>query len=335
MDKWLKSIRKKQNKRAIPVLTFPAIQLMNKTVEEVVKSSELQVEALKLIYERCHPLAITGFMDLSVEAEAFGSQIQFSQYEVPNVLESIVNNEEDAIHLRIPKVGEKRTGIYIETIKKMKEQINDCPIFAGCIGPFSLAGRLLDVTEAMIYCYDEPDMVHMVLDKVTSFLIDYIKAYKDVGADGIFMAEPLAGILSPSLCDEFSSQYVKRIVEALDDENFVVIYHNCGNNTLKMTESLLSTGCRAFHFGNAISIEEMLKKMPNDVLIMGNLDPVHLKDKTKEEIVEETTDLLEKVGNIDNFIISSGCDIPPLSSWENIDTFMKISQEFYQDENNS
>lgn len=335
MDKWLKSIRNKQNKRAIPILTFPAIQLMNKTVEEVVKSSDLQVEALKLIYDRCHPLAITGFMDLSVEAEAFGSQIQFSQYEVPNVLESIVNNEEDAIHLRIPEVGEKRTGIYIETIKKMKEQINDCPIFAGCIGPFSLAGRLLDVTEAMIYCYDEPDMVHMVLDKVTSFLIDYIKAYKDVGADGIFMAEPLAGILSPSLCDEFSSQYVKRIVEALDDENFVVIYHNCGNNTLKMTESLLSTGCRAFHFGNAISIEEMLKKMPNDVLIMGNLDPVHLKDKTKEEIVEETTDLLEKVGNIENFIISSGCDIPPLSSWENIDTFMKISQEFYQDENNS
>lgn len=308
---------------------------MNKTVEEVVKSSDLQLEALKLIYDRCHPLAITGFMDLSVEAEAFGSQIQFSQYEVPNVLESIVNNEEDAIHLRIPEVGEKRTGIYIEAIKKMKEQINDCPIFAGCIGPFSLAGRLLDVTEAMIYCYDEPDMVHMVLDKVTSFLIDYIKAYKDVGADGIFMAEPLAGILSPSLCDEFSSQYVKRIVEALDDENFVVIYHNCGNNTLKMTESLLSTGCRAFHFGNAISIEEMLKKMPNDVLIMGNLDPVHLKDKTKEEIVEETTDLLEKVGNIENFIISSGCDIPPLSSWENIDTFMKISQEFYQDENNS
>lgn len=335
MDKWLKSIREKQNKRALPVLTFPAIQLMGNTVDELVKNTDLQVRALKLINERCHPLAITGFMDLSIEAEAFGAQIQYSDDEVPNVVGSIVNSEEDARNLRIPSVGEKRTGLFIETIKKVKEDIHDCPVFAGCIGPFSLAGRLLDVTEAMIYCYDEPDMVHMVLDKVTTFLIEYIKAYKEVGADGIFIAEPLAGILSPALCDEFSSQYVKRIVDALDEENFIVIYHNCGNNTLKMTDTMLSTGCRVFHFGNAISIEEMIEKMPKDVFVMGNIDPVHLKDCTKEEVIEETKSLLDKIGDVENFIISSGCDIPPMSKWENIDAFMQVSQDYYQNENNS
>ena len=56
----------------------------------------------------------------------------------------------------------------------------------GCIGPFSLAGRLMDVSEAMINCYEEPEMVHIVLKKATKFLIDYISAYKEAGADGIF-----------------------------------------------------------------------------------------------------------------------------------------------------
>lgn len=330
MDEWLKQIRIKKNKRAMPVLTFPAIQLLNTSVEKLISDSNLQSEALKLINQRCHPLAIMGFMDLSVEAEAFGANIRFSEDEVPTVVGSIVRSEEDAINLKVPKVGAKRTQIYLDAMKKAKQEIKDCPVFAGCIGPFSLAGRLLGVSEAMISCYDEPEMVHLVLKKATEFLINYLQAYKDLGIDGVFMAEPLAGILSPNLCDEFSSNYVKEIVSALDDDSFLVAYHNCGNNTLKMVDTILSTGCRLYHFGNAISIEQMLKLMPKDVMVMGNIDPVSLKDASKEDVIAATNALLEAVGDVDNFVISSGCDIPPLARWENIDAFMKTAQEYYQ-----
>lgn len=330
MDEWLKQIRIKKNKRAMPVLTFPVIQLLNTSVEKLISDSNLQSEALKLINQRCHPLAIMGFMDLSVEAEAFGANIRFSEDEVPTVVGSIVKSEEDAINLKVPKVGAKRTRIYLDAMKKAKQEIKDCPVFAGCIGPFSLAGRLLGVSEAMISCYDEPEMVHLVLKKATEFLINYLQAYKDLGIDGVFMAEPLAGILSPNLCDEFSSRYVKEIVSALDDDSFLVAYHNCGNNTLKMVDTILSTGCRLYHFGNAISIEQMLKLMPKDVMVMGNIDPVSLKDGSKEDVIAATNALLEAVGDVDNFVISSGCDIPPLAKWENIDAFMKTAQEYYQ-----
>ena len=330
MDEWLKQIRIKKNKRAMPVLTFPAIQLLNTSVEKLISDSNLQSEALKLINQRCHPLAIMGFMDLSVEAEAFGANIRFSEDEVPTVVGSIVKSEEDVINLKVPKVGAKRTQIYLDAMKKAKQEIKDCPVFAGCIGPFSLAGRLLGVSEAMISCYDEPEMVHLVLKKATEFLINYLQAYKDLGIDGVFMAEPLAGILSPNLCDEFSSRYVKEIVSALDDDSFLVAYHNCGNNTLKMVDTILSTGCRLYHFGNAISIEQMLKLMPKDVMVMGNIDPVSLKDASKEDVIAATNALLEAVGDVDNFVISSGCDIPPLAKWENIDAFMKTAQEYYQ-----
>lgn len=330
MDEWLKQIRIKKNKRAMPVLTFPAIQLLNTSVEKLISDSNLQSEALKLINQRCHPLAIMGFMDLSVEAEAFGANIRFSEDEVPTVVGSIVKSEEDAINLKVPKVGAKRTRIYLDAMKKAKQEIKDCPVFAGCIGPFSLAGRLLGVSEAMISCYDEPEMVHLVLKKATEFLINYLQAYKDLGIDGVFMAEPLAGIISPNLCDEFSSRYVKEIVSALDDDSFLVAYHNCGNNTLKMVDTILSTGCRLYHFGNAISIEQMLKLMPKDVMVMGNIDPVSLKDASKEDVIAATNALLEAIGDVDNFVISSGCDIPPLAKWENIDAFMKTTQEYYQ-----
>ena len=38
-------------------------------------------------------------------------------------------------------------------------------IFFFVIGPFSLTGRLIDVNEAMIKCYEEPEMVYTVLEK--------------------------------------------------------------------------------------------------------------------------------------------------------------------------
>ena len=37
------------------------------------------------------------------------------------------------------------------------------------------------MTEIMILCYEEPEMVETVLEKATEFLIEYAKAFKAVG----------------------------------------------------------------------------------------------------------------------------------------------------------
>lgn len=329
--KWIQSIKQKKNKKAMPIVTFPAIQKLHCTVEQLVNDSELQAEAMKMIVDECNPLSSLGLMDLSVEAECFGSTIHVNDGEVPTVVGSVIKNMKDAKRLEVPPIGSKRTKIYIDAMKKAKKLILDRPVFAGIIGPFSLAGRLMDVSEAMIYCYEDPDMVHLVLDKVTTFLIEYCKAYKDCGVDGVVMAEPLAGILSPALASEFSSQYVKRIIEAVEDESFLVIYHNCGNNTIKMVDEILETGASIFHFGNAIDMYEMLQKMPRDKIVMGNIDPVgDMKDGTVEKVISDTLELLEKCASFDNFIISTGCDVPPLSPFENINAFMKTSRSYYE-----
>ena len=249
---------------------------------------------------------------------------------MPTVKGSIVSDLEDVEKLQIPPVGAGRTDIYIDAVRKAVEKIHDRPVFAGMIGPYSLAGRLLDVTEIMFYCYDEPEMVALLLDKVTEFLISYGKAYKETGANGIMLAEPLAGLLSPALAEEFSAPYVKRIVDALQDDNFLVIYHNCGNCTIQMIDSILDTGAAAYHFGNAIDMAEMMKHIPADTIAMGNIDPAgQFRNGTTESIRTETLELMEKCCSYPNFVISSGCDIPPMSKWENIDAFFQAVSDFY------
>lgn len=330
MKKWIDDLRDADVKKTMPVLSFPSISLMGITVKELIADSDKQARGMKLVAERVPSAASVSMMDLSVEAEAFGSTVRFSDCEVPAVTGELVTTEEEAEALRVPEVGEGRTGLYVEAIEKACKQITDRPVFAGIIGPYSLAGRLVGVSEAMIMCYEEPEMMHIVLKKCTEFLIKYAKAYEAVGANGVVMAEPLTGLLSPSLAEEFSEPYVKAIVDAVQKDEFIVIYHNCGNGTIQQIDSILRTGSAAYHFGNAISMKEMMKHIPSDIVAMGNVDPSsQFCNGTPESIRENTLQIMNECCGYNNFVISSGCDIPPMSPWENIDAYFDAVAEFY------
>jgi len=332
MKQWIESLKGTGAKKPIPILSFPCVSLLGVTVRELISDSTLQAKGMKMVADRTDAGASVSFMDLSVEAECFGARVILSDDEVPTVKGSIINSMEEAEALCVPSVGGGRTQIYIDATKKACMEITDRPVLAGMIGPYSLAARLFDMSEIMMYCYDEPDTVHTVLEKVTAFLIEYARAYKAAGANGIVMAEPVAGLLSPDLEEEFSSPYVKRIADALQDDSFIVIYHNCGGNVPVLLDSILSTGCAAYHFGNAVDMErDIIAKAPRDVVIMGNLDPAGvLRMGSPEKVREETLSLLERCCKYENFVLSSGCDIPPMTPWENIDAFFAASNEYYE-----
>ena len=318
-----------EKKRGLPILSFPAIQKMGVTVEQLVKDPELQARAMALIAGETDTLAAVSLMDLSVEAEAFGAQVRFSAQEIPAVVGQLVSDEEEAEALEIPDLEQGRIPVFVEGVRLAKQRITDKPVIAGMIGPFSLAGRLMDVTEIMYVCYDEPEVVHTVLEKAAQFQIRYGLALKAAGADAIMMAEPLAGILSPDMAGEFSVPYVKRIIDALQDEHFAVIYHNCGDSVASMPQLLFTQGAAAYHFGNSVDMEQMLKAAPADILCMGNVDPAgQITRGTPESVREATRALLEKCGGYPNFVASSGCDIPAHAGWDNIQAFFGALKEW-------
>jgi uroporphyrinogen decarboxylase len=331
MRQWLDELKAAKVKKALPVLSFPCIQLMGITVKDLISDSGVQAKGMKLISEKVDSLASLSLMDLSLEAECFGSTIKVSDGEVPTVTGSIVDNMESAQALKVPSIGAGRTSIYIDAVKKALELITDKPVFAGTIGPFSLASRLVGVSEAMILCYEEPEMMHTVLSKASEFLTAYFLEYKKTGANGVVMAEPVTGMLSPDLAREFSQPYVRKINDAVRDENFIVIYHNCGNATIQMIDSILAVNADAYHFGNAIDMAQMMKHIPENTIAMGNISPAEqFLGGTPDSVRKATLDLLEKCGKYPNFVISSGCDIPPLSKWENIEAFFAAVSEFYK-----
>lgn len=329
MVQWLDNVKSSKVKKPLPILSFPGTQLIGVGVDELVRDGALQARCMKAVADRYDTLASVSLMDLSVEAQAFGSPVRFSDEEVPTVSARILETEEDIAALKVPQVGAGRTGEYVRTISEAKKLITDRPVLAGHIGPFSLAGRLLDMNEIMVMSITEPELVEEVLEKCTQFLLSYTRAFKAAGADGVVIAEPAAGLLSPTLNARLSVPYIKRIVESVQDEHCIVVYHNCGN-TLPLIGDILKIGAKMLHFGNAIDLEKMLPQVPEDIVVMGNVDPSsQFRNGTPESITARVNELLEKLSKYPNYVISSGCDIPPLSPLPNIDAFFKTVTDFY------
>ena len=328
MNEWIYQLSNSGKRFAMPILSFPGIEIINKEVRDVVTDGSVQYECMKALSDRYPAAAALTVMDLSIEAEVFGSPVTFSDDEVPTVTSRIVDDEDDIKSLSEPMVGDGRTFQCLRAAELAVAGIKDRPVFGSVIGPFSLAGRLMGMTEIMIKGKRKPEMVNMLMDKATAFIARYASAFKNTGVNGIVMAEPAAGLLSPVMCEEFSSKYVKKIVDSVQDENFIVILHNCGN-TVKLVNSMISTGAKGLHFGNAIDLTDVMPLIPWGRFAAGNIDPVGVfRNGTPDDIRKVTWDLLEKTAIYKNYVISSGCDIPQGTKLENIDAFYDTVQEF-------
>ena len=109
MKEWVKTLP--TAKKAMPILSFPCISLLDITVRELISDSDLQAKGMKAVADRTDALASVSFMDLSVEAECFGATVSISDDEVPTVKGRLINDMDEAEALAVPAVGDKRTNL--------------------------------------------------------------------------------------------------------------------------------------------------------------------------------------------------------------------------------
>jgi len=264
-----------------------------------------QVDAILAFYERFNADFLITAMDLSVEAECFGSEIGFSQNEAPQVRNRSVASISEIEGLDVPTMGVCRSKNFLEVTDKLLSLDLSKPVIGGIIGPFSLAGRLFGAKEMFRLTIDNESSALSLIEKCNQFIKNVAKAYKEVGCHGIVMSEPSAGLLSPKALNKFPSVFIKELIRSLDSPVFRVIYHNCGARAVHLN-SIFKTEASIFHFGEPMDIPTALHSNNNKRIISGNLDPVNVFLADKKEIVfEKTIDLFNATENDSSFLIAS------------------------------
>ena len=309
----------------MPIGVYAGLDLTGDSVRRAVTDPVAQSRAVLALHERLHTPVMLTAMDLSAEAEAFGCAIRMPEDEIPTVTGRRVADLEAIAALRDPQAGDGRTSVHLEACRRLVEESEGTPVLGGLIGPFSLAGRIFGVSEALEATAADPEPILALLEKTTRFLAAYAAAFRQAGAAGIIMAEPAAGLLSPRSLAAFSAPFVRRIVEEVERPGFGVILHNCGARLAHLPR-VLESGASIYHFGAPMDILAALAQVDERTILCGNLDPSAVfQGGTPESVGQAARALLAGVGGRRNFVLSSGCDLPPHTPIANLEAFYQAA----------
>ena len=236
---------------------------------------------------------------MTVEAEAMGAKVTMGSNIVePHVSEYVINTVSD--HTKLPCVDHTagRAGVTVEAIRLLREELRDVPIVGNLTGPGSTASALIEPTVFFKELRKKNADAHAFMAFVTDQLIAFGLAQIEAGADVIAISDPsgTGEILGPRYFEEFTVQYLNRLIAPLKAAGAKVIVHICGQmrqvypQANKIESDVLS-------FDSIVPIREARQALPDRVL-MGNISTYTLEFGEPEKIVVMT-----------NFAADNGFDI--------------------------
>jgi uroporphyrinogen decarboxylase len=312
-----------EGRMPMPIGVYAGLEITGASVRDAVTKASAQAEAVLALHERFNTPVMLTAMDLSAEAETYGCEVRMYDEEIPTVIGRLITDQSGIDRLPAPCPGDLRTAVHLETARLLVNA-GKVPVMGGLIGPFSLAGRIFGVSEALEATAAEPELILTLLEKATDFLLEYTQAFREVGAAGVIMAEPAAGLLSPRSLGKFSAPFVRRIVETVQSEDFSIILHNCGARLVHLPK-VLESGAEIYHFGAPMDIAAALAQVDDQTILCGNLDPTAVfYSGTVDEVRQQTAQLMSATQAYPNFIASSGCDVPPGVPIRNLDAFYEV-----------
>jgi uroporphyrinogen decarboxylase len=299
----------------VPLAGFPGIQLTGTSVRENLFNPRTQVRSLLALYADIKPDALFTMMDLTVEAEFLGCKLTITDDDPPAVADPALKDGDAIDAFFENKTVGGRMPLFAEVIGELKRTL-DVPVCAYVIGPLTLAGEIMDLVHVMKATRKNPDQLHRVLSKCTEVIIDYAILLENAGADLICVLEPSAMMISAVQFPEFSGQYCQKIFS--EGISGIRVLHICGDTNHLILE-MEKTGADGLSLDKQVVLPQAYDTLCDETVLIGNIDPVSVLTFSDTAAVKsKSLELIQAMQAKENFILSSGCDIPPLAPIENI-----------------
>ncbi|MEA4883685.1 MAG: uroporphyrinogen decarboxylase family protein [Clostridia bacterium] len=314
-------VRSSERRLVVPLLGYPGARLTGSSLKQNEFNPGLHARTVARAAERFSPDAIFFMMDLSLEAGALGLPVRYPPFESPTVEEHPVTQVTDLALLNaLDPMDDARIAAYVKTMELMSRSIS-IPKAGYITGPFTLAGLLMGASELAVATITDPELVHGTVRFCQNLCIRYARALADAGADMVAILEPTATFLSPRSFHEFCGTYVKELIASPGMADIMVL-HICGDTTHLLRE-MCSTGAQGLSLDSPVDFPAAARVVDPEVVLIGNVDPVGVMvQQDPENVARAVRALLDSMAERDNFILSTGCDLPYETPHENIDAFM-------------
>ncbi len=265
--------------------------------------------------------------DMAVVAEAMGRGISLYEDADGIIYPTVPNKWKTLDEIDIPKdyMTKGRLPMIDEAFKIIKEEAPELAVGAWVLGPFTMAGQIMELDILLKGLKKQKDQIAAFLAEVTQVTVDMVKHYQELGVDFISVRDMGSGtdLLSPRMWKTLVGPNLKKVFDAIT--NVPSVNHICGSTDM-IIEMMHECGADALSVDQKNDVVQTREKLGNDVLLFGNFDPYNTL--TQLEDVAEVENIIKKC--IDNGLdaVWPGCDIWPDVKKENMETYVKTVKEY-------
>jgi len=296
--------------------------------KELVKTPELAAEVTIQPVDILKVDAAIIFSDILVVPEAMGLSYQLIEKKGP-WFEKTLKNEGDLDLISAEIDVEDRLSYVFEAIKCSKRELNGrVPLIGFCGAPWTILCYMTEgqgsktFSKARKMLFQQPELAHEVLNRITKVTIQYLRHQVAAGADIIQIFDSWSGILGPAEYSEFGMKYVRMICEAVKDVPVTVF----AKGAYYARKELSELNCETIGLDWNMDIRESRQIIGDDKTLQGNLDPCTLYSDFKT-IESKTKKMLNSFAN-NRHIANLGHGVYPDTDPEKVKCFIETVKEF-------
>jgi len=280
------------------------------------------------------------FSDILTIPDAMGLGLYFETGEGPRFRKP-VRTEADINNLSVIDPHQDLSYV-VNAVSTIRRELNGrVPLIGFSGSPWTLAtymvegGSSKDFARCKTMAYNQPELMHQLLDTLAKSVIVYLNAQIEAGAQAVQIFDTWGGALSHAAYREFSLQYMSQIVAGLTKEHEgrpvpVILFTKGGGQWL---EDIADSGCNALGLDWTTHIGEARQRVGNRVALQGNMDPAILR-ASPQRIRQEVETILSQFGPGEGHIFNLGHgitpDIDPAHAGAFIDAVHEISVKSHQ-----
>jgi uroporphyrinogen decarboxylase len=262
--------------------------------------------------------------------KTMGGVIRFREKGPPDVIRPLINNARD-----IERIDPKKS-FSDPSLQKMREITrlvadrarSEYAVGASMWGPFTLCGLLCGAENFMRDLYKNAGAVRAILEWTTSLYLEFVNYFFiECGVTLVSMGDPSASgdMISRRHFENFAVPVYDNIYARLREKNVITCLHICGNTGTRL-DLISRTGVSLVSIDYKVSIKKAREIFGKKTALAGNINPVDvIKDGKAEDIVRAGEQCIADAGEGGGFILMPGCDIPPVTPFENIKTMTETA----------
>lgn len=305
---------------------YRATRSRAKNFIEFVKSPDLACEVT------IQPVDILGvdaaiiFSDILVIPEAMGLPYEMIEAKGP-WFEKTIKTKNDIDKLR--EADENDLRYVMDALKLTKQNLNNrVPLIGFAGAPWTIFAYMIEgggsktFSKAKQFLYTQPELSHLLLEKITQSTINYLKGQVKSGADMIQLFDSWAGVLAPEQFYGFSLKYISKICDAIQPLVPVTVFAKDAHYAV---EEIAKLKCNTVGLDWTINPTTARKRSGNKTL-QGNADPCLLYADEKT-ISAETKKMLDAFGT-QRYIANLGHGLYPDIDKEKVKFFVEFIKNY-------